>query len=191
VARADDPAQGSAGLAAIPAVDEATRPGAPAAHRTAMGERLGGFIYGTIVVLSVIVGGARGFPDEPGHIAAIAAATSLIFWLAHVYAHALGHSVSHAEHLTAAELGRIARHEAAIVEAAVPPIVALLLGSVGLISEHTALWLAFGAGMVVLVRQGLVFARVERLGWFATMLVVTANIGLGLLLVGLKLAVSH
>jgi hypothetical protein len=184
VAQVDDPAPGPLDAATSPAAGRVRR-------RAAMGERLGGFIYGTIVVLSTIVGGARAYPHEPGHIAAIAAATCLIFWLAHVYAHALGHSVSQGEHLTVRELRHIARHEAAIVEAAVPPIVALLLGSVGLLSERTAIWLAFGAGMVVLVRQGLVFARVERLGWFATLLVVTANLGLGLLLVGLKLAVSH
>ena len=54
--------------------------------RTAMGHRLGGFIYGTIVALSVIVGGARAYPHEPGHIAVLVAVTCIVFWLAHVYA---------------------------------------------------------------------------------------------------------
>ena len=35
------------------------------------------------------------------------------------------------------------------------------------------------------------FARVERLAWLGTVLVVTANLGLGLLIIGLKLLVTH
>ena len=53
----------------------------------AMGERLGGFIYGTVVVLSVLVAGARAYPGDAGRIALLAVVTSLVFWLAHVYAH--------------------------------------------------------------------------------------------------------
>jgi hypothetical protein len=39
--------------------------------------------------------------------------------------------------------------------------------------------------------QGVVFARVERLGWLGTTIVVAANLGLGLILVALKLVVTH
>jgi hypothetical protein len=157
----------------------------------ATGRRVAGYVYGTIVVLSVIVGGARAYPHEPGHIALVAGVTCVVFWLAHIYAHGLDHSVSTGEHLSLAELRRIARREGAIVEAAVLPVVALLLGAVGVISAQTAAWVAFGIGLVVLAAQGVVFARVERLGWLATSLVVLANVSLGLVLVGLKLFVSH
>src|SRR5262249_19004441 len=67
--------------------------GAPGLRRAAMGERLGGFIYGTIVALSVIVAGARAYPHGAGHIAALVIVTNVVFWLAHVYAHGLAHSV--------------------------------------------------------------------------------------------------
>jgi hypothetical protein len=43
----------------------------------------------------------------------------------------------------------------------------------------------------VLTTSGLVFARVERLGWLATLVVVALNVALGVALVGLKLFVSH
>jgi hypothetical protein len=159
--------------------------------RSAMGERLSGFIYGTIVALSVIVGSARAYPHEPGHIAVLVAVTCLTFWLAHVYAHGLGHSVHRGEHLSFKELQGIARREASVLEAAVPPIVALLLGALGVFSARTAIWIAFALGLAVLAAQGLVFARVERLGRLATIGVVAANLGLGLVLVILKLIVSH
>ena len=157
----------------------------------ALGERLAGFVYGTIVTLSVVVAGARAFPEEPGHIAAIVAVTSVVFWLAHVYAHALGHSAALHEHLSLAELRGIARREGSIIEAAVPPVGALLLGSIGILNERTALWLAVILGLCVLGAQGIVFARAERLGLAASVLVVAGNLGLGLLLVGLKLLLSH
>jgi hypothetical protein len=159
--------------------------------RAALGERLGGFIYGTIIVLAVLVAGARAYPHDPGHIAALIAVTTGVFWLAHVYSHSLGHSVATDEHLSLAELRHIARREASLVEAAVPPLAALMLGAFGLLSTRAAVWLAFGLGLAVLAVQGIVFARVERLGRLATLTVVTANLGLGVLLVGLKLLVSH
>jgi hypothetical protein len=159
--------------------------------RSAMGQRLAGFIYGTIVALSVIVGGAKAYPHEPGHIALLVGVTCVTFWLAHVYAHGLGHGAHTGEHLSFAELLRIAHREASVIEAAIPPIVALLLGALGLFSARTAVWIAFALGLVVLAAQGLVFARVERLGRLATIGVVAANLGLGVVLVILKLVVSH
>lgn len=172
--------------------DGIDRPSAVARFgRSAMGDRLAGFIYGTIVTLSVIVAGARAYPDGPGHVAGLVAATCIIFWIAHVYAHGLGHSAALGEHLSLSELGRIGRREGSIVEAAVPPLGALLLGGVGILAPRTALWLAFALGLVVLGAQGVVYARAERLGGTATLVVVAANLGLGLLLVALKLVVTH
>jgi hypothetical protein len=164
--------------------------GASRLGRASMGERLGGFIYGTIVVLSVIVAGAQAYPHGPGHIAGIVVVTTVVFWLAHVYAHAVGHSVAHDEHLSLAELRYVARREFSIVEA-LPPVVALALGHFGLISTNASVWLAFGLGLVVLVAQGFVFARVERLRVLGTLVVVALNLGLGLVLIALKLVVSH
>jgi hypothetical protein len=156
-----------------------------------MGERVGGFIYGTIVALSVIVAGARAYPHGPGHIAVLVAVTCVVFWLTHVYAHGLGHAVAKEKHLTLSELGHIARREGSLVEAAVPPIAVLVLGALGILSANAATWLAFGSGLVVLVAQGLVFARVERLGVLATVAVASANLSLGLILAALKLLLSH
>jgi len=159
--------------------------------RTRLGQRLGGFIYGTIIALSVIAAGARAYPDGAGRIAVLVAVTCGVFWIAHVYAHGLGHSVAHQEHLTLAELLTIARREGSIVEAAVLPVAALLLGTIDVISTRAAVWLAFALGLLVLGAQGLVFSRVERLGALATIAVVIANLGLGLILVALKLFLSH
>jgi hypothetical protein len=161
------------------------------AGRIELGQRLAGFIYGTIITLAVVVAGAKAYPADAGRIAALVAVTSVVFWLAHVYAHGLGHSVAHDEHLSLAELRRIARRQATILEAAVPPLAALMLGALGILSTRVAVWTALVLGLVVLVLQGLSFARAERLGWLGASAVVAANLGLGTLLVVLKLVVAH
>ena len=167
------------------------RPEPRGSRRPAIGERLAGFVYGTIVVLAVLVAGVRAFPDDTGRIAAMVVVTSVVLWVAHVYAHSLAHSVAHDERVSLAELRLIARREGSVVEAAVPPLAALMLGIFGAVSANTAVWLAFGAGLVGLAVQGVVFARVERLRWPAMLLVVAANVGLGLTLAGLKVFLTH
>ena len=159
--------------------------------RIGMGERLGGYVYGTIVVLAVIVAGVKAYPRDPGYVAVLVVVTTGVFWLAHVYSHALAHSVSRDEHLSFAELRNIGRHEAAIVEAAGLPLVPLLLGAVGILSASAAGWAAIGLGLAVLGTEGLVFARAERLRPLATLGVVALNLGLGLVLVALKVIVTH
>jgi hypothetical protein len=178
----DARSENSAGEAASPASRLA---------RTRMGQRLSGFIYGTIIALSVIVAGARAYPHSAGHIAALVAVTCTVFWIAHVYAHGLGHSAAQQEHMTLEELLEIARREGSIVEAALLPVAALLLGAAGIVSTHLAVWLAFALGLVFLGAQGIVFARVERLSPLATAFVIIANLSLGLILVALKLVLTH
>jgi len=119
--------------------------------RAAMGERLEGFIYGTIVALAVLVAGARAFPHEAGHIAALVVATTIVFWLAHVYAHGLGRSVARDRRLTLAELRDVARHEWAIVEAAMLPALPRVerLGWMGTLAV-VSINLALGASLIVL-----------------------------------------
>jgi hypothetical protein len=164
---------------------------APSAGRAALGERLGGFIYGTILSLAVLVGGAKAYPENAWKIVVLLAVTAVVFWLAHVYAHSLAHVVSEDRHLSVAELRQIGRHESSIIEAAIPPVAAMLLAVFGLISTRAAAWIAYGLGLGVLTASGLVFARVERLGPLATLVVIGLNVALGVALVGLKLFVTH
>jgi hypothetical protein len=108
-----------------------------------------------------------------------------------VYAHGVADSISREEHISLPDLRRMARREGAIVEATLPPVVALLLGAVGVLSTDAAVWLAFVLGLAVLAIEGVVVARVERFGALGTMVMVAANLTLGLALVVLKLVVAH
>jgi hypothetical protein len=167
------------------------RPGSRTRRRREEGERLGGYIYGEIVVLATIVAGAQAYKHGAGHIALLVLATTAVFWLAHLYADALAESIRRGEHLSWSELKEVAGRESSIIEAAVLPVLLLALGSLGILSVHLAVWLAFLAGLIVLVAEGLAFARMEKLGALATTVIVAANLAMGLLLVALKLGVSH
>ena len=123
--------------------------------RAPRGAGVGGFIYGTILVLSVLAAAAQAYPHEAGHIAALVAVTSFVFWLAHVYAHGLSYSAAHDEHLSLAELRRIAGREGSIVGAALLPVAALSLGAFGLVSTRAAVWAAFGGRVAAWSSRGL------------------------------------
>ena len=139
----------------------------------------------------MLVTGAKAYPHDAWKIVLLLAVTAAVFWLAHVYSHSLAQVVARDQHLSLAELRQIGRHESSIIEAALPPLAAVLLGAFGLISTKAAVWIAYGLGLGVLMFSGLVFARVERLGWLATLVVVALNVALGVVLVALKLVVTH
>ena len=172
-------------------MDEPLPVDAPRLAREAAGHRLAGLVYGTLVVLAMVVFGAKTYPDQPGLIAVFVVVTTALLWLAHVYAHGVGQSVSDGRRLSLVDLRRIAGRQASIVEAALPPSAPLLLGAVGLISAGVAIWAAFGLGLAVLGAQGVRFARAERLGLVGTLAAVAVNLAFGLVLVGLKLLLAH
>jgi len=170
---------------APPPVDHA-RARAAGAH-----ERLPGFIYGTLVVLTMIVVGAKAYPDEPGVVAALVVVTAAVLWLAHVYAHGVALSVSEEKRLSLADVRHLARREGSIVQAALPPVAPLLLAAAGVISTQVALWAAIAVGLVVLGVLGVRFARIRGFGTLRTCAAVAANLAFGVLVVVLKLLLAH
>ena len=153
-------------------------------------QTIAGTVYGTIVVLSVVTAGST-VEHDLWRLAVIAAATVVIYWIAHVYSAGLGASLKVGRRLTVAELGAIARSERSILLAAVLPVSAILLGAVGILGHRTALWVAVGVGVATLTVQGLRYARLERLSRTGTILTAAINLVLGLVIVALKALVVH
>jgi hypothetical protein len=152
---------------------------------------IAGTVYGTIVVLAALAAGGKAFQHNLWHLAAIVVVTVLVLWIAHVYAHGLGESLEAGRRLDAAELGVIAGRELAIPLAAVVPTAMLALGALGLFRAGTAVWIAVGICVATLAAQGLRYARLERLGRVGTLVAVALNLALGLVIVALKVVVSH
>jgi hypothetical protein len=155
-----------------------------------VGSGIAGTVYGTIVVMATVTA-AYGSGRDPWRIAVIVSSTVIVLWVAHLYAHGLSESIRDQHRLTIQELKTIARRELGILLAAVLPIAALLLGAVGVLREASAVWLALAIGLLTLAGEGVRYAHLERLGRGGTFFVVVLNMSLGLLVIALKIAVTH
>ena len=153
--------------------------------------RVAGAVYGTIIVMSVLAAGARAYERHLWKLVVIGAVTVLVLWLAHVYAHGLSESLRIGRGVTIAELWSIARREASILAAAIPPLIATGLGAAGVLSERTGVLLGLWLGVAALTAQGLRYAQLEHLSPRAGALAVGLNLGIGLGLVALEVWIAH
>ena len=154
-------------------------------------ETISGAVYGTIIILAVIAAEARGYEHHMWQLGVVAFTTAVVLWLAHVYSDALGESVRRGRRLSLAEVGGIARRDHAIVLAAVPPVLAIIAGSSGLMNEHWAYRLATALGITALVVQGIRYATLDRLGLVGTAVAIALNLLFSLLIVLAEVWVAH
>ena len=154
-------------------------------------ERIAGTVYGTIVAMAAVAAGASAYAHDLWRLGAIVSGSVLILWVAHVYAHGLGESLTLGRRLTPPELGAIAGRELSIALAAVLPVIAIALGAAGVLDDETAVWFALGVGVATLAVQGVRYARLERLSGTGTVVSIALNVSLGLLIVALKVILSH
>jgi hypothetical protein len=154
-------------------------------------ERIAGSVYGTIVVLAVLADGATAYEHDLWKLDALVLATVLILWIAHTYAHGLGESLRLGRRLSGGELSVIISHELAIPLAAVLPLVAISIGALRAVDDTRAFWAAFSLGVATLVIQGVRFAKLGRLSVVGTIASVTINLSLVLMIVVVKVLVSH
>jgi len=154
-------------------------------------ETIAGTVYGTIIVMSVIAAGAHAYERHLWRLVALAGGSTVVLWLAHVYSHAVGESLSLGRRITIDEVASIARREFAVIAAAIIPLVAVALGASGVLAERTAVQLALWLGVAVLAVQGIRYARLENLRPGATVATVGLNLAIGLTLVALEVWIAH
>jgi hypothetical protein len=147
-------------------------------------------VYGSIIVLATLAASAA-LEHSPWRLAAMVSAEVMVIWVAHVYSDGLHISTHLGGVLHRGELMAIARREAAIPQAAIGPVAALLLGAFGILSEPHSIDLAFGVGLLALAVQGARYARAKQLRGLSTLVPITINLALGLAIVALKAYVSH
>jgi hypothetical protein len=154
-------------------------------------DNLPGAIYGTLVVLAVLVG-AGGHPEWPlWSVLVLVGATSFVFWLAHVYAGALGRSLHSRRHLDRRMLGSVARHEWPLLQAALWPSIALLAGVIGIVeNRERALLLASLVAIGSLFAWGIAYASVKGLGKGGALLYGSLNAAFGGVIVVLQVLVK-
>lgn len=152
---------------------------------------IAGTVYGTIVAMSALAAGASAYSHNLWRLTAIVAVGSIVFWIAHVYAHSLAETITLGRRMSVGEFASVAHREVSIVFAAILPACALALGAADVIGDRAAVWLALGAGTATLAVQGVRYARVENLGPVASFFAVATNVSLGGVIIALKVLVSH
>jgi Zn-dependent protease len=133
---------------------------------------------------------AAGSQSDPSRLALFVAATVLLLWVAHFYAHALSKSLEMERRLSWGELGELGRREASIPSQPSRPSVQWC-SALEVVREESAVRLALGIGVLTLAALGLRYARLERLGRSATVVAVTINVTLGLVIVALEVVLAH
>jgi len=149
-----------------------------------------GAVYGSLLAASVVVGQAPLQESVPPvELAVILLATGAVFWLVHVYSRTLGHYVIDGR-FHRHRLAHVMREESPIILAAIPPAVAALV--VGAISNaSSAAWWAFFVAIAGQVIWAIVAAREAGQPSIGVFLAAAVNLGVGLVLVALKVAISH
>jgi hypothetical protein len=146
-----------------------------------------GAIYGTIAAMAVVAGAARG--SSHGRVLALAVATVFVFWLAHVYAHALAHHLRGARRLDWPAVTAAMAEERTMLEAPAPLFLLLALGGTGLLDVHLAVRLALWAGVAQLVAWGVAYARRQGWGWPTSLTAGVVNGAFGLVIVALEVLI--
>jgi hypothetical protein len=183
---------GTLPLSMTAAPSEQTRLSRTAAHLVVgLDDRIASTVFGTITAMATVAAYGRAFPDSPWTVEELLASTAVVLWIAHLYTHALSESITEGRRLNFARLSTLAVRELGILLAAIPASIALVLGAAGLFDETVSIWLALALGLVTLGLEGLRYARIERLRPAGTLVAVAANVGIGLLVVGLKVSVLH
>ena len=117
------------------------------------------------------------------------AVTTIVFALAHAWAHAMSQAAGAHAPIDRRALLRSLGHEWAIVQAAGPVLVVLIPVALGWYDQTTGLWIGLGCNVVLLLIWG---AGVRELGGGTRVQMLAAALAsgsLGLLLAALKVAV--
>ncbi|MFF8280950.1 hypothetical protein ACF05T_33650 [Streptomyces lateritius] len=159
------------------------------AERRAHADYTGG-VYGSLLAASVVIGaGTLGsFPRV--EVVLLLLLTGGVFWIAHVHAQLFGERLTRQTPDRHAVL-RACRDEWPIVKAAVPPAVAVAISPLLGLDVQGALWLA--VAVAVAGQVGWSVAAARRAGATRRLMAVTAtvNVLIGLLIVALKIALTH
>ncbi|MEU6811125.1 hypothetical protein ABZ920_19480 [Streptomyces sp. NPDC046831] len=159
------------------------------AERRAHTDYTGG-VYGSLLAASVVAGaGALGaFPRA--ELAVLVLLTGVVFWIAHVHAHLFGARMAQLT-LDRRVVLHVCRDEWPIVKAAVPPAVAVAVSPLlGLDLEGTV-WLALAVAVAGQVGWSAAAARRAGASWGLMAVAASVNLVIGLMIIVLKLALTH
>jgi hypothetical protein len=147
-----------------------------------------GAIEGTIVATAIAAGLDESNSSAPRALW-ILLATGTFFWVAHVYADLLAARIRGHHRMERDDIARVMSREWPLLQASFVLAVPVALGALGILTRDAALGLATLVGVAALVGWGVVFSRREGHGLAGVVRVASLNAAVGLVIIGLKVAV--
>ncbi|MFD7880022.1 hypothetical protein ACFV5G_39115 [Streptomyces sp. NPDC059766] len=149
-----------------------------------------GGIYGSLLAASVVVGAGTLGPLPRLELAVLLLATGLVFWIAHVHAQLFGARLVR-QSLDRHAVMAVCREEWPIVNAAVPPVIAVGVGWLLGLDLAGTLWLTLAVAVAGQVGWSVAAAREARASWSLAASAGVVNLVIGLLIVALKAGLTH
>jgi hypothetical protein len=146
-------------------------------------------VYGLILATAVITISRELDPSDAGRAALSTLVTALVFWLAHVYARLLGKAVSQDRTSSRGAAAGAMREQWSLVEVAIPLVLVLALGAIGVIPDRAALVLATALALLELAAAGAYAAINQGAGPAGTLTSAVIALALGLSIVLLKVLI--
>ncbi|MCH5672020.1 hypothetical protein [Streptomyces gilvus] len=164
-------------------------PGARSTEHRAASDYTGG-VYGSMLAASVVVGAATldSFPRL--ELVLLLLLTGLVFWIGHVHAQLFGARLAR-QALDRRVVLRVCREEWPIVKAAVPPAAAVAVSPLLGLDLQGALWLALCVAVAGQIGWSMAAARRAGAGWPLVAVTAVVNLVLGLLIILLKILLTH
>lgn len=142
-------------------------------------------VYGLVLVTALV---AVGWEEESDfEVLLFVVGTVVVFWLAHIYAAVVASRSARPPKPLGTAIGEGIRHSSGMAVAMLVPAALLLLGSVGLVEEYTAYFLALGSGVVLLAVIGYANAARNGSSWPWRIAGVLTTTAFGLLVIGLSI----
>ncbi|MFF9038812.1 hypothetical protein ACF090_25455 [Streptomyces sp. NPDC014892] len=160
-----------------------------AAERRARTDYTGG-VYGSMLASSVIIGAGAPGAYPRLEIVLLLLLTGLVFWIAHVHAQLFGARLAQRSPDRRIVL-EVCRDEWPIVKAAVPPAAAVAVSPLLGLDVQGSLWLALAVAVVGQVGWSVAAARRAHAPRGLVAVTASVNLLLGLLIVALKLYLTH
>lgn len=155
------------------------------AQRLAGGPHIAGAVYGTIIAMAVMGAWLADPTSGAWETLASVAATLVVFWIAHVYAHMVGHGLGEPGGVLQ-ELKHALQHDWPIVQAGLLPALVLAVGGLEWVSERLAMKVAIGTSGAVLLALSVAMSRAAGRSWGTSWLLALLLGGLGVLVAVLE-----
>jgi hypothetical protein len=147
-----------------------------------------GAIEGTIIATAVVAGLDESDSVSPARALWVLVATGTFFWVAHVYADLLADRIKGHHRMRRDAVVAVMAREWPLLQSSFVLAVPLALGALGALRADIALDVSWLLGVAALVGWGIVFSRREGHGFTGVVGAAALNAGVGLLIVGFKVA---